>query len=127
MRGEVEMPPPKPGWHELATELYLSLEQSGQSRYFEPSDWAMAQLLAEALTRDLKPQPVGVHPQTGKVVRARSPIRGASLQAHLKAFAALGVSESDRRRIGIFVKRESEKPGLASVTAIDRAGKLLEG
>lgn len=139
MRGSVEVPPSNPRWHTLALQLYEALETSGQSRFFEPSDWAAAQVLAESLSRDLKQQVIGVatvkktdletgfKTETPKVVKAYLPIKGASMAAYLKAFAALGVSEGDRRRIGIFVKRSSEKPPLASVTAMDDARNLLGG
>lgn len=138
MRGPVEIPPANPRWHKLAIELYESLETSGQSQFFEPSDWAEAQLLAESLSRDLKPQVIGVTEVKGidadgepfvrpKVVKAYMPLKGASLSAYLKAFAGLGVSEGDRRRIGITITRQTEKPTLAPVTAMDDARNLLGG
>lgn len=138
MRGPVEKPPAKKTWHKLAIELYESLAESGQAKFFEPSDWAEAQLLAESLSRDLKPQVIGVTEVKGidadgqpfvrpKVVKAYVPLKGASLAAYLKAFAGLGVSEGDRRRMGITIKREADKPALAPVTAMDDARDLLGG
>ena len=44
----VEAPALRPGLHPLAAAWYESLAISGQSRYYEPSDWMMAQVLAEA-------------------------------------------------------------------------------
>ena len=97
VHGPVEIPVPNPRWHKLAIQLYEALRESGQACFFEPSDWAEAQLLAESLSRDLK------------------------------AFAGLGVSEGDRRRMGITIRREAEKPALATVTAMDDARDLLGG
>jgi hypothetical protein len=127
MRGVVEIPPPNPRWHKLAIQLYESLTISGQTQFFEPSDWAEVQLLAESLSRDLKAQVVGIHPETGKPIMAQVPLKGASLAAYLKAFAGLGVSEGDRRRMGITIQRHADKPTLAPVTAIDDARDLLGG
>jgi len=138
MRGPVEVPPPRRTWHKIAIEMYESLETSGQSQFFEPSDWALAQVLAESLSRDLKPQVIdvvdkittdadGTSTVEPKVVKAYQPLKGANLAAYLKAFAGLGVSEGDRRRIGITIKRETDKPALAPVTAMDDARDLLGG
>lgn len=39
------------GWHPLAAEWFDSLGRSGQSAFYEPSDWATARVLAELLSR----------------------------------------------------------------------------
>src|SRR5690606_32668136 len=52
--GAVEVPDPLDHWHPLATAWYESLIGSGQSRFFEPSDWAQARYIAEAITRNLE-------------------------------------------------------------------------
>jgi hypothetical protein len=106
--------------------VYESLRTSGQAKFYEPSDWAAAYLLAEAMSRDLKPQAVGVSIITGKVVRATVPLKGGSLAAYLKAFAALGVTEGDRRRIGIEIQRKPE-PKLAPVSVMDEYRDALGG
>jgi hypothetical protein len=124
--GEVEVPPANPRWHPIARRIYESLRTSGQAKFYEPSDWAAAYLLAEALSRDLKPQPVGVSVITGRIVRANVPLRGGSLAAYLKAFAALGVTEGDRRRIGIEIDRKPA-PKLAAVSVMDEYRDALGG
>jgi hypothetical protein len=40
-------------WHLIAREWFDSLAESGQSRFYEPSDWATARVLAEVLSRAL--------------------------------------------------------------------------
>lgn len=42
------------GWHPLAAEWFESLSQSGQSAFYEPSDWATARVAAELLSRALR-------------------------------------------------------------------------
>lgn len=125
--GLIKIPPANPRWHKTARQIYESLEDSGQAKFYEPSDWAAAYLLAESLSRDLKPQALGVSQITGKVVRATLPIKGASLSAYLKGFAALGVTEGDRRRIGIEIERKPERPALTSVSVMDEYRDALGG
>lgn len=51
--GVVKVPTADPNWHKVAKSWYASLAESGQSVYFEPSDWAAAQFTAEAMTHTL--------------------------------------------------------------------------
>jgi hypothetical protein len=51
--GSVKQPPAQDHWHDIARNWYVSLSESGQSIYFEPSDWAAAQYAAEVMTRNL--------------------------------------------------------------------------
>lgn len=111
--GSAKMPAADPKWHRIAKRWYLSLGESGQSDFYEASDWALAQIVAESISRDLKPQVVGVNEETGQPVMAVIPMKGASLAAYLKSMTALMVSEGDRRRAGIELKRvapESAEP-----------------
>lgn len=41
-------------WHPLARDWYRSLAESGQSAFYEPSDWQTARVLAELLSRALQ-------------------------------------------------------------------------
>jgi hypothetical protein len=125
--GPVTIPKANPKWHVVARHIYESLEPSGQSKFYEASDWATAYLLAESLSRDLKPQVVGVDEVRGKAITAYVPLKGASLAAYLKGFAALGVTEGDRRRIGIEIDRKPTKPELASVSVMNEYRDALGG
>lgn len=106
LAGEVEIPAPDPKWHPLARHFYDSLGKSGQAIWLEPSDWALAYILAESLSRDLNPQPIGINEETGKPVMATVPLKGSSLSSYLKAFSALLVTEGDRRRLRIELERQ---------------------
>lgn len=46
-------PEAEPDWHPIARRWYESLVNSGQSFFFEPSDWAQAAYVAEAMSRNL--------------------------------------------------------------------------
>jgi hypothetical protein len=53
MPGPVKPPPAPRGVHPIARKWYVSLKASGQSQYFEPSDWAAALYVAEAMSKVL--------------------------------------------------------------------------
>lgn len=106
---------PKPAapkhWHPIAKRLLKGLKDSGQSALYEPSDWAVAYLLCEAISRELNPQPIVVTGPDGKVQvkKLTMPVKGTSLNAYLKALSALMATEGDRRRLRIELERP--KPG----------------
>lgn len=86
---EVSIPEADPKWHPIATQLWESLKTSGQSRFYEPSDWALAYSLMEDLSR---------YKKSAK----RS---GQMLTAIMSGLSDLLVSEGDRRRVGIELSR----------------------
>ena len=112
--GQVKIPAADESWHPKVTAWYTALEQSGQARYYEPSDWQAAQIAAETLHRfltDEKPN--------------------AQLLAQFNAMqAALMVTEGARRRAGVEVVRRqdadpTEKPAGENVTRMDERRKRL--
>lgn len=100
--GPVPVPPADPNWHELAREWYESLAQSGQSQFYEPSDWAAARVLASVLSKNLK--------QT-----KFSSVLFATVWAGM---GDLLTTEGERRRVRMEIVREGEPELPASVTAI---------
>jgi hypothetical protein len=124
--------PADENWHDVALHWYNSLPESGQSIYYQPSDWAIAYMLAESLSRDFKPQFVGISEQTGEVLKEKLPLKGASLGSYLKGFSALLATEGDRRRLQLELERESLKgQGKDDVTedgvVLDRAAMFKKG
>lgn len=101
--------PEEEHWHPLALEFWESLKRSGQAIYYEPSDWMAAKLLCESLSRDLKPQFVGVTAASesgpSEPIYEVIPLKGASLSAYLKAFGQLMLTEGERRRMAIELQR----------------------
>ena len=103
--GKVTAPTPDPDWHPIATQLYLSLEKSGQAKYYEPSDWAIAYSLMDDLSH-FKSSP------------ARS---GQMHSSIMTALTSLLVTEGDRRRLSLELTRK-DAPDLKSndsVTVMD--------
>lgn len=127
---KVTVPRADGSWHPVAKRWYESLDKSGQSALYEPSDWAVAFLIAESMSRDLNPQVVGVlqeGKEAGTVVKETIPLKGASLAAYLKAMSSLMVTEGDRRRLQLELQRPGggESEPLGTVTDIsDRRSRL---
>lgn len=96
-RGElrpVTIPDPDPDWHPIATMLWESLLNSGQSDFYQDSDWAMAFSLCDDLSYYKKP----LKDRDGNEYHKRS---GQMLQTIYSAMSNLLVTEADRRRVRI--------------------------
>ncbi|HEY9417868.1 MAG TPA: hypothetical protein VIQ30_24175 [Pseudonocardia sp.] len=76
--------------HPLARDLYDSLKDSGQSMYYEPSDWQRARLMVDMLSNMLY-DPI-----------KRSSMMYTAIQQDLKD---LMVCEADRRRLKLEIER----------------------
>lgn len=88
--GDVLVPAPDPQWHPRALETYLDFANSGQTRYWEPSDWRMLVIACDNLT--------------SHYTNARP---SAEMFKHtLGILSSLGATEADRRRSRIEVDRK---------------------
>ncbi|MFJ3839463.1 hypothetical protein ACIPY6_28705 [Streptomyces sp. NPDC090054] len=94
-----DLPEPDALWHPIATDWYLSLRDSGQAAFYQPSDWAMARYAAELMSRGLQSD----RPPNGQYVAALNSV-----------MASLLTTEGDRRRARIELER---KPAVAAVPA----------
>ncbi len=129
---EVEIPAPPTSddgellWHPIAVRWYLSLTESGQAIFYEPSDWNTAYVLAESLSRELNPHPVRVgqrevldpdNPYDEKGAANKigqdfifedryETMSAATLTAFLKGASQLMTTEGERRRLKIELDRE---------------------
>jgi hypothetical protein len=113
----VEIPEGDESWHRQAKAWFDSLTKSGQSRWYEPSDWAKAYLIAEGLNEYFRDVDAGpAFDDNGRPLSARF-ANAATLKVLLSEMASLGVTESDRRRMRIEVtrKREATEDELAEV------------
>lgn len=102
----VEVPEPCPTWHAAATRWYQSLQVSGQSRFYEPSDWAQAWVWAEFLSRALEQ---GMR------------VNGQLITAWSAGAAELLTTEGARRRMRIELARagQVDEDAESAVTALD--------
>lgn len=87
---EVEVPEPSEAWHPLMVDWYRSLINSGQSSFYEPSDWQMARLAAHIMSQELN---------SGELVKA----------ATVKEFQAIAnnlmTTEGARRKLRVELQR----------------------
>lgn len=94
-------------WHPIAVNVFESVMRSGQVIWMEPSDWSVLYLMCESLSRDLKPQFVGIgEGEDAEPIYATIPLKGASLNAYTKTMASLMMLEGDRRRLRIELERK---------------------
>lgn len=99
-----DLPDPDDMWHPIATQWYLSLRESGQAAFYQPSDWAMARYAAELMSRGLNSD----QPPNGQYVAALNSVMGSLL-----------TTEGDRRRARIELERKpATAQAPAGVTAI---------
>ena len=122
MTGEVRPPPLPRSTHRIARRWYRSLRESGQSQFYEPSDWAAALFVAEAMTRMLKPS-VWLD-DDGEPHTSATSIKGfATIWGAMKD---LLTTESARRRAQIEVVRGGAEPDEDAPTALDDYRKRME-
>lgn len=129
--GEVKVPAPPKGLHPIARRLYNSLKESGESEFFEPSDWEAARLAAELTSRMLGADFDYVfrhwHQCEDKKCKCDMPVgeaTPASVAAIWKLWQSLMVTESDRRRARVEVER-GVNAGEAGPTALDAYRKMV--
>lgn len=110
MMRPVRVPRADPDWHPAAKQLYESLKKSGQSDFYQQSDWAYAWALMDDFS---------YYKLAGK--------RSAQMAQTL--YSALGnllVTEGDRRRVRIELQEPEPETTPASVLAIADYKRELE-
>lgn len=110
---DVAIPPPNPEWHPIAFEWYDSLARSGQSFYYEASDWATAVYVAHAMSENLMTNKFSAH----------------LFQSVMAATSSLLTTEGERRRLRLELTRDQgeEKQESAGVTALNDYRRALGG
>jgi len=101
-----ERQPASSEWHEVARRWYDALADSGQAQFYEPSDWATAFYVAEAMSRNL---------DGGR-------FSAQLFAAVMAASTSLLATEGDRRRLRLELERA--KPGADSASEADGVVQL---
>jgi hypothetical protein len=83
--------------HPLVVDLYQSLKESAQNKFYEPSDWQTARLVMFALNQELT--------ATYKDGSVR-PISAVKLQVINQMMASLMMTEGERRRARLEIERD---------------------
>lgn len=102
LRPVLDVPAPGEDWHEIAKDLYLSAAESGQSDFYQKSDW----LLWYSLCEDLS-----YYKKMGK----RS---GQMLQTIYSTMTELLVTEGARRKVSIELHEPEDEEDDAAVLAL---------
>jgi hypothetical protein len=112
-RGKFRVPLADGEWHETAKKWYQALRYSGQSAYYEASDWMEAYVAAEVLSQMLDAEKL-------------SAMMFAAWSSHT---ARLLVTEGDRRRVRIELERagKTDPDAEAAVADIKDWRKKLAG
>lgn len=111
-RKPVSIPEADPDWHPIARQLWAALAESGQSEFYQQSDWAFAYSLMDDLSHYKKP----LISKDGDEYHKRS---GQMLQTIYTAMERLMIAEGDRRRVRVELHEpEDDKPD-AELVAID--------
>ena len=106
--GEVRGPDLKGQHCAVAKRFYEGLRRSGQAQFFEPSDWAAAELAVLAIDA---------------FVKRPSAVMLSSINS---AMSNLLVTEGDRRRVRMELERPAEDEETADVSWIEDARRRLD-
>lgn len=122
--GATDVRPPRADskWHPIAKRWFNALGKSGQARFYEPSDWAMAYVVAESMSQEFKPRPMAVGFEIQHVAQ---PPRANMVATWLRACATLMVTEGDRRRLALELQRPKAEEGEDDVAWLDDARTRL--
>lgn len=108
-----DLPEPDALWHPIAADWYLSLRESGQAAFYEPSDWAVARYAAHVMSQVL--------------LSERGP-NGQLVAALNSVMSSLLTTEGDRRRARMELERKKpDGPTLASVSPLDSYRDIAGG
>jgi hypothetical protein len=83
--------------HQLVVDLYESLKNSAQNRFYESSDWAYARLVMYALNEELTATWKDGSPK---------PMSAVKLQVINQMMASLMMTEGERRRARLEIERD---------------------
>jgi hypothetical protein len=107
-----DLPEPDPLWHPIAVDWYLSLRESGQAAFYEPSDWAVARYAADLMS---------------KVLMSERGPNGQLVAALNSVMSSLLTTEGDRRRARMELERKPAGTKLASVSPLDSYRDIAGG
>lgn len=135
----VPAPPAREEWHDIAKHFYEGLQKSPQRLYYELSDWMLAFLLCEQISRELDPKFVGFKKvEDGETSRGVPvmidvehyevmPIAGGSMSSILRAMEKLMVTEIDRRKARVEIDRGAVVEEDLGDSVVESRMQLLQG
>ena len=127
VRRQVNIPEADPDWHPIAKGLYESAKASGQSDFYQDSDWWSLWNLCEEISVYKNMGYKYLDKETGEevFVKKRS---GQLFQAIMSNMASLLMTEGDRRRVRMELQEPpKEEVNLALVAKLDTYRGVDEG
>lgn len=114
-RRDIEMTwEPDPEWHPIAQMIFNSAKSSGQSDFYQDSDYAMLYTLCEDISYYKTPK-TWIDKDSGEErTQNRS---GQMLQAILSNLASLLLTEGERRKVRLELQKKPEAPPNLAVVA----------
>lgn len=107
--GAVRPPRALKEWHPLARRWYNSLKTSGQSQFYEPTDWAFAMYIAQVMSTNLE----------------QERFSATLFAAVLGGMESLLSTEASRRRARLEIERELGPAAEAGPTVLDEYREKL--
>lgn len=118
--GAVEQPKPNPNWGPAAMAIWNAACESGQTIFFEPSDWALLALTCSQIDQEYRNDliiekvklPMHGQGEGGgeELVYGSRPMPAGKFAAIVKALGDLGFSEGARRRMQMELTRNGKPP-----------------
>ena len=134
---EFEPKPANPDWHPAARAMWDAACESGQTIFWEPSDWAILALTCSQISQEyaddliiekVKRPMLGGEGGGEELVYGSRPMPAGKFAAILKAFSALGMTEGDRRRMRMELNRIGQPDPEATPEEIQRGQlSLVQG
>lgn len=126
-RRPVTIPPADPDWHPIAKGLYDSAMTSGQSDYYQDSDWWSLWNLCEEISTYKQMGYSYIDKETGQevFVKKRS---GQLFQAIMSNMTTLLLTEGDRRKVRMELQEPPKvEANLALVAELDLYRDVANG
>lgn len=100
-------PPEDKKWHITAKRIYRSLKDSGQTRFWQNSDWEYARFLMEQISHMLN-------------TAGEKPLRAGQLEAVNRMMGELMMTEPSRRRVRVELQHVQDVPEQEKEATISR-------
>lgn len=128
---------PNPNWHDAALAIWRSAQESGQTVFWEPSDWAILRLTCSQISQEYADdliiekvkEPIFDGGGGGeRLVYGSRPMPAGKFAAVLKALGSLGMTEGDRRRMHVELERHGQRPDPGTADDVGKARlELMQG
>ena len=115
---------PDPNWHDIAKKIYEAVANSGQSDFYQDSDWAVLYSICEDISYYKTPR-YYTDKKTGEQYEGKR--SGQMLQSIMSSLQSLLLTEGDRRRVRLELQKPPEEKTDLKVVGLDKYRNIREG